>query len=132
LGSGGDFVAPGKKVPKWVVSAFFCHTSPKRCQKTQFYTILNNLFSVPNPVINNFPEIPTLSQPPKKLPLCPIFNLEAGHHPHTEYTFIKIYHSGALEWGCTTGNATTVALSTKKTTSGKDSVIEGQPLLLFD
>jgi hypothetical protein len=29
------------------------------------------------------------------------------------------------------GNAATVAHSTKKTTSGKDSVIEGQPLLLF-
>jgi hypothetical protein len=37
----------------------------------------------------------------------------------------------ACEWGCTTGNAATVAHSTKKTTSGKDSVIEGQPLLLF-
>jgi hypothetical protein len=34
------------------------------------------------------------------------------------------------EWGCTTGNAATVAHRTKKTTSGKDSVIEGQPLLL--
>jgi ankyrin repeat protein len=37
----------------------------------------------------------------------------------------------ALEWGCTTGNAATVAHSTKKTTSGNDSVIEGQPLLLL-
>jgi hypothetical protein len=36
-----------------------------------------------------------------------------------------------VQWGCTTGNAATVALSTKKKTSGKDSVIEGQPLLLF-
>jgi hypothetical protein len=35
------------------------------------------------------------------------------------------------KWGCTTGNAVMVAHSTKKTTSGKDSVIEGQPLLLF-
>jgi hypothetical protein len=36
-----------------------------------------------------------------------------------------------LKWGCTTGNAATVAHSTKKTTSGKDSVIKEQPLLLF-
>jgi hypothetical protein len=36
-----------------------------------------------------------------------------------------------IQWGCTTGNAATVAHSTKKTTSWKDSVIEGQPLLLF-
>jgi hypothetical protein len=36
-----------------------------------------------------------------------------------------------LKWGCTTGNAATVAHSTKKTTSGKDCLIEGQPLLLF-
>jgi hypothetical protein len=36
-----------------------------------------------------------------------------------------------LEWGCTTGNAVTVAHSTKKPTSGNDSVIEEQPLLLF-
>jgi hypothetical protein len=36
-----------------------------------------------------------------------------------------------VEWGCTTGNAATVAHSTRKTTSGKDSVIEEQPLLLF-
>jgi hypothetical protein len=35
------------------------------------------------------------------------------------------------ELGCTTGNAATVVHSTKKKTSGKDSVIEGQPLLLF-
>jgi hypothetical protein len=35
------------------------------------------------------------------------------------------------EWGCTTGNAATVAHSTKKTTSGKYSGIIGQPLLLF-
>jgi plasmid maintenance system killer protein len=35
------------------------------------------------------------------------------------------------QWGRTTGNAATVAHSTKKKTSGKDSVIEGQPLLLF-
>jgi hypothetical protein len=39
--------------------------------------------------------------------------------------------SKGKKWGCTTGNAATVAHSTKKTTSGKDSVIEGQPLLLF-
>jgi hypothetical protein len=36
-----------------------------------------------------------------------------------------------VQWGCTTGNAATVAHSTKTTTSGKDSVIEEQPLLLF-
>jgi hypothetical protein len=36
-----------------------------------------------------------------------------------------------MQWGCTTGNAATVAHRTKNTTSGKDSVIEGQPLLLF-
>jgi hypothetical protein len=35
------------------------------------------------------------------------------------------------QWGCTTGNAAKVAHSTKKTTSGKDSVIEEQPLQLF-
>jgi hypothetical protein len=35
------------------------------------------------------------------------------------------------QWGCTTGNAATVAHSTKKTSSGKDSVIEGQSLLPF-
>jgi hypothetical protein len=39
--------------------------------------------------------------------------------------------STGIEWGCTTGNAATVAHSTKKTISRKDSVIEGQPLLLF-
>jgi hypothetical protein len=32
----------------------------------------------------------------------------------------------SLQWGCTTGNAATVAHSTKTTTSGKDSVIEGR------
>jgi hypothetical protein len=37
----------------------------------------------------------------------------------------------AAQWGCTTGNAATVAHSTKKPTSGIFSVIEGQPLLLF-
>jgi hypothetical protein len=36
-----------------------------------------------------------------------------------------------IQWGSTTGNATTVAHSTKRKQSGKDSVIEEQPLLLF-
>jgi hypothetical protein len=35
------------------------------------------------------------------------------------------------QWGSTTGNAATVAHSRKRKQSGKDSVIEGQPLLLF-
>jgi ABC-type dipeptide/oligopeptide/nickel transport system ATPase component len=43
--------------------------------------------------------------------------------------FLVQYLTG--KWGCTTGNAATVAHTTKKTTSGKDSVIEGLPLLLF-
>jgi hypothetical protein len=43
-----------------------------------------------------------------------------------------IHHNLVHGVACTTGNAATVAVahSTKKT-SGKDSVIEGQPLLLF-
>jgi hypothetical protein len=45
--------------------------------------------------------------------------------------FFLIFFFGACQWGCTTGNAATVAHSTKKQTSGKDSVIEGKPLLLF-
>jgi hypothetical protein len=36
-----------------------------------------------------------------------------------------------IEWGWLTGNAATVAHSNKRKQSGKDSVIEGQPLLLF-
>jgi hypothetical protein len=35
------------------------------------------------------------------------------------------------KWGRTTGNAATVAHRSKKQQSGKDSVIKGQPLLLF-
>jgi hypothetical protein len=46
------------------------------------------------------------------------------------YTGVKWMEIPA-QWGCTTGNAATVVHSTKTTTSGKDSVIEGQPLLLF-
>jgi hypothetical protein len=42
-----------------------------------------------------------------------------------------IFFLMGLHMGCTTGNAATVAHSTKKQTSGKDSLIEGQPLLLF-
>jgi hypothetical protein len=47
------------------------------------------------------------------------------------FSFAKFGCVGIQQWGCTTGNAATVVHSTKKTTSGKDSVIEGQPLLLF-
>jgi hypothetical protein len=46
----------------------------------------------------------------------------------SDFTCLAVLHP---QWGCATGNAATVAHSTKKTTSGKDSVIEGQPLLLF-
>jgi hypothetical protein len=35
------------------------------------------------------------------------------------------------QWGATTGYVATVAHSNKRKQSGKDSVIEGQPLLLF-
>jgi hypothetical protein len=48
------------------------------------------------------------------------------------HSFLKSkINLSSSQWGCTTGNAATVAHSTKKPTSGKDSVIEGQPLLLF-
>jgi hypothetical protein len=53
---------------------------------------------------------------------------QSTYNAHTEPLFHEL---NTLKWGCTTGNAATVAHSTKKTTSGKDSVIEGQPLLLF-
>jgi hypothetical protein len=43
---------------------------------------------------------------------------------------VTLAMDGLHERGCTTGNAATVGHSTKKTTSGKDSVIEGQPLLV--
>jgi hypothetical protein len=47
------------------------------------------------------------------------------------FLFNRFYRLGGGEWGCTTGNAATVARRTKKKQAEKDSVIEGQPLLLF-
>jgi hypothetical protein len=58
-----------------------------------------------------------------------VANIILGPACHIEtfgYFLIKV-----LQWGSTIGNAATVAHSTKRKQSGKDSVMEGQPLLLF-
>jgi hypothetical protein len=56
--------------------AFFCPTSPKKGQNTQFYIFLEHFFSLPgtkclHPLTKIFPKTPTLSPPLKKLPPLP-------------------------------------------------------------
>jgi hypothetical protein len=57
--------------------------------------------------------------------------------PNLKYQSLEHWHKIKIswgefhQWGSTTGNAATVVHSTKRKQSGKDSVIEGQPLLLF-
>jgi hypothetical protein len=60
---------------------------------------------------------------------CLRTSLEGPMNSKTD--FMRHRYVKVSQWVCNTGNAATVAHSTKKTTSVKDSVIEGQPLLLF-